>query len=261
MESGSQRAHHSRRSRVRSVSVAQITSGVHRLGTEWVNWYLVESDSQVTVVDTAMPGYYPELEPALRSIGREIHDIGAIVLTHSHNDHVGCAERLRSETGARVLAPAGEAAVIRGEAKPGQPAGMVSNLWRPVLIRFMLHAGRNGGAKFQPVAELTSYEAGDSLDVPGSPRAISTPGHSPAHHSLHFPEHGVLFTGDAMASVSWISGRTDPQLHPFGEDRARMPAALDALEPLEADVVAFGHGEPFRGSPAAAVASARGRIE
>jgi glyoxylase-like metal-dependent hydrolase (beta-lactamase superfamily II) len=190
-----------------------------------------------------------------------MHDIEAVVLTHSHNDHVGCAERLRSETRARVLAPSGEAAVVRGEAKPGQPAGFLSNLWRPVLIRFTLHAGRNGGAKFKPVAELATYEGGDEvLDVPGRPRAISTPGHSPAHHSLHFAEHGVLFTGDAMASVSWISGSTDPQLHPFGEDRERMPIALDALASLDADVVAFGHGEPFRGSPAAAVGSARERM-
>lgn len=242
---------------MRPVNVAQIAPGVHRLGTEWVNWYLVEDDSKVTVVDTAMPGYYAQLMPALRSIGRTMQDIEAVVLTHSHNDHVGCGARLRSETGARVLAPAGETAVVRGEAKPGQPAGMVPNLWRPVLIRFMLHAIRNGGAKFEPVDQLVTYEPEDSLDIPGRPRAVSTPGHSPAHHSLHFHDHGVLFAGDAMASVSWISGSTEPQLHPFGEDRARMPAALDALEPLEADVVAFGHGEPFRGSPAAAVASAR----
>lgn len=66
-------------------------------------------------------------------------------------------------------------------------------------------------------------------------------------------------TGDAMASVAWLSGSTEPQLHPFGEDRERMPAALAALEPLDAEVVAFGHGEPFRGSPAAAVARARAR--
>jgi glyoxylase-like metal-dependent hydrolase (beta-lactamase superfamily II) len=242
---------------VAAVSAPQIAPGVYRLGTEWVNWYLVESDSKLTVVDTAMPGYYPQLAHGLRAIGRKADDIEAVVLTHSHNDHVGCVERIRAETGARVLAPAGEAAVVRGEAKGGQPAGLISNLWRPVLLRFMVHAARSGGAKFEPVAELDTYAGGESLEIPGNPRAISTPGHSPAHHSLHFPEHGVLFTGDAMASVSWISGRTDPQLHPFGEDRASMPAALDALEPLEADVVAFGHGEPFRGSPAAAVASAR----
>lgn len=235
----------------------QIAAGVHRLGTEWINWYMVESDTGITIVDTGVPGYYSQLEPALRSIGRGMHDIEAVVLTHSHNDHVGCAERLRSESGARVLAPAEETAVVRGEAKPGQPAGFMSNIWRPVLIRFTLHAGRNGGAKFEPVTEVTPYAASDRLDVPGNPRAISTPGHSPDHHSLHFPEHGVLFAGDAMASVAWVSGSTSPQLHPFGEDRARMPAALDALETVDAEVVAFGHGDPYRGSPATAVASAR----
>lgn len=242
---------------VRGVSATEIAPGVHRLGTEWVNWYLVESGGKVTVVDTGIPGYYPQFEPALREIGRGPQDIEAIVLTHCHNDHVGCAEQIRSETGARVFAPPGEAAIVRGEAKPGQPAGLISNLWRPVLVRFMFHAVGNGGAKVPSVAELSTYQDAEALDVPGSPRPIPTPGHSPDHHSLHFPEHGVLFTGDAMASVSWVSGSTDPQLHPFGEDRARMPAALDALEPLEADVVAFGHGEPYRGSPAAAVAAAR----
>ena len=235
---------------------SEVAPGVHRLGTEWVNWYLVESDAKVTVVDTAMPGYLPQLEPALRSIGRTMNDIEAVVLTHCHNDHVGCVSRIRSESGARVLTPAGEVDIVRGEARPGQPAGFISNLWRPVLMRFLVHAGRNGGAKFEPVDEAVPYEAGP-LDVPGRPQAVSTPGHSPAHHSLQFPEHGVLFAGDAMASVSWTSGSTEPQLHPFGEDRARMPASLAALEPLDADVVAFGHGDPFRGSPAVAVARAR----
>ena len=239
------------------MKAAEIAPGVYRLGTRWVNWYLVESDSGLTVVDAAMPGYYPQLEPALQALDRSANDIAAVVLTHGHNDHVGCVERIRAESNARVLAPAGEAGVIRGEEKPGQPAGVVSNLWRPTLIQFMVHAGRNGGAKFEPVPELSTYGDGEVLGAPGDPRAIATPGHSPDHHSLHFPEHGVLFTGDAMASVSWVSGSTDPQLHPFGEDRDRMPAALDSIERLEADVVAFGHGEPFRGSPAAAVASAR----
>lgn len=239
------------------MSATEIAPRVLRLGTEWVNWYAVEDGGRVTIVDTAMPGYYEQLEPALASLGRNVGDVEAIVITHHHLDHVGCAERLRAATGSRVLVPRGEAAQVRGERKPGQPAGLMTNLWRPVLLRFLVHAVRNGGARFEPVRSVETYSDGEELDVPGAPRAIATPGHSPDHHSLHFPNDGVLLTGDAMASVGWVSGSTEPQLHPFGEQRERMPASLDALAPLPADVVAFGHGEPYRGTPAEAVARAR----
>lgn len=235
----------------------EIAPGVHRLGSEWVSWYLVEADGKLTVVDTGFAGYYPQLEPALSTIGRSPGDIEAVLLTHHHGDHLGCAERIRAETGARVLGPEVEAAWIRGEGKAPQPAGLTTNAWRPAMVRFLVHAIRNGGARIESVTRLETYGEGDVLDVPGRPRAIPTPGHSAGHHSFHFDEHGVLFTGDAMASVSWVSGSTEPQLHPFGEDRKRMPAALDALEPVSAELVAFGHGEPFRGTPAEAVARAR----
>jgi glyoxylase-like metal-dependent hydrolase (beta-lactamase superfamily II) len=231
-----------------------IAPGVHRLGTEWVNWYLVEAEDGLTLIDGAVPGYLPQLDSLLSELGRPVEEIAAIVLTHTHNDHLGCVEAVRRRSGARVLVPAGELAVAAGEAKPGQPDGIVSNLWRPVLWRFMIHALRNGGASYEPIAETEPYAAADRpLDVPGRPLPVSTPGHSPDHHALLFGDHGVLFAGDAMASVSWTSGHEGPQIHPFGEDRERMPATLEALRPLDATLVAFGHGDPHAGSPAEAV--------
>jgi hypothetical protein len=44
---------------------------------------------------------------------------------------------------------------------------------------------------------------------------------------------------------------------PFSYDNARMLASLDALERVDAGLTLFGHGEPWTGGPAAAVARAR----
>ena len=43
----------------------------------------------------------------------------------------------------------------------------------------------------------------------------------------------------------------------YNVDNAGASEALSRIEPLEADVIGFGHGDPWRGGPAAAVAAAR----
>ena len=44
-----------------------LADGVVRLGTRFVNWYLVADDDGVTIVDAGVPGYRPQLEPGLRA--------------------------------------------------------------------------------------------------------------------------------------------------------------------------------------------------
>src|SRR4051812_41324778 len=80
-----------------------VAPGVQRIGTSLVNWYVVEDGGRVTVVDAALPRYRPQLDDALGAIGRTIRDVEAVVLTHAHPDHVGCADKIRSDAGARVL--------------------------------------------------------------------------------------------------------------------------------------------------------------
>jgi glyoxylase-like metal-dependent hydrolase (beta-lactamase superfamily II) len=234
-------------------SIQPITDGVYRLGTEWVGWYLIVDDA-VTIVDCGFPGYYDQLPSALAELDRPPGSVAAVVITHYHNDHVGSAERIRAETGATVYVPAGDAEGVRSGKVP-LPGGLAASLWRPSMMRYMAHAVRNGGAGMTPVKELRTYEDGEELA--GGLRAVHTPGHTAGHCSLLDERRGVLFAGDALATVSFLSGETGPRAMPFNEDTAQARESLSRLEPLSAGVVVVGHGDPFEGTPAEAVAAAR----
>jgi glyoxylase-like metal-dependent hydrolase (beta-lactamase superfamily II) len=238
--------------------VEQVADGLYRLGTDWVGWYLCDVDGAVTVVDCGFSGYFEQLPAALSELGRSLDAVAAVVLTHYHSDHVGSAERIRRETGATVFAPAGDAAGVQSGKVP-IPGGMAPNLWRPRMMRYMAHAVRNGGAKVTPVGETRTYSDGDVLDVPGDLRAVHTPGHTGGHCSLLAEGMGVLLTGDALGTVSFLSGERGPQLLPFNEDAGRARDSLSRLEGLSASVVVVGHGAPFEGTPADAVERARSR--
>jgi glyoxylase-like metal-dependent hydrolase (beta-lactamase superfamily II) len=238
----------------------RVADGVYRLGTEWVGWYLCQSDGQVTVVDCGFPGYFEQLPRGLSELGLSLDAVAAIVLTHYHGDHVGAAERIRTETGAPVFAPAGDVDGVAGVAKVPTPGGMLASLWRPRMMRFIAHATANGGARQIPVSDVRGYDDGERLGVPGGLRAVHTPGHTGGHCSLLAADHGVLFAGDALTAASFLTGESGVRVHPFNEDAGRARESLENLEALPADVVVFGHGAPFVGAPAEAVAEARARL-
>jgi glyoxylase-like metal-dependent hydrolase (beta-lactamase superfamily II) len=233
----------------------QVADGVYRLGTEWVGWHLIVDDA-VTVVDCGFPAYHDQLPNALAELGRSLDSVAAVVLTHYHPDHVGSAERIRAETDATVYAPSGDAEGISGGKVP-LPGGMASSLWRPRTIRYMAHASRSRATRVSPVGELRTYEDGEVLAAPGGLRAVHTPGHTGGHCSLLAESAGVLFAGDALATISLVNGRTGPQLLSFNEDATKARESLSRLARLAASKVVVGHGGPFEGTPAEAVDAAR----
>lgn len=232
----------------------QVAEGIERIHERYINFFLVEEAGRVVVVDTGMPGNWDLLLAGLGRIGRTLGDVEAVLLTHAHSDHVGLAERLRREAPAPVRIHADDLPYLLAGRRPAgtAPPGVTRT-----LLGVLVYALRKGGLRLPPVAEATTFADGDILDLPGSPRVVFTPGHSPGHCALHLPARDALIVGDALSTWSPVTGETGPQLSPFQTDLDLTVASLARLEELPAAVVLPGHGEPFVGSPAEAVRLAR----
>jgi len=113
--------------------------------------------------------------------------IDAILITHTHFDHVGAVAALARHTGAPVYCPALELEIL---------------------------ADLDGYFSATGFGPFESYEAeevlagGERLELAGLELEVCfTPGHSPGHLSYALPEHEALFSGDVLFAGS--VGRVD----------------------------------------------------
>lgn len=232
----------------------ELGPGIHRLGDDVVNSYLIVEGTNVTIVDAGLPGYWTALPIALSSIGRSMQDVRAVILTHGHSDHIGFAELARRR-GVDVGIHEADAPLAKGEI-PNPARGLGPFRPRP-LLGFLWWAARHGGLRPQALKDVATFGDGVVLDVPGSPRVTLVPGHTPGSVAYHFVDHGAVFVGDALATYAVTTGVRGPQIAPFTADRAAALASLDRLASIPARLVLPGHGPAWTGGVEAAIVAAR----
>lgn len=153
------------------------------LGSIGTNCYLVRADRTAPDAVVIDPGAdATEIRLALAGAGASC---AAILLTHSHYDHIGALAELAEGTGAPVWLPEGELDVFR---RPNDFYGGYG-----VSIR-----GYEG--------EATLLSGGETAEAAGlSFQVAAVPGHSPGHVAYY--ADGCLFSGDVLFAGS--VGRTD----------------------------------------------------
>jgi glyoxylase-like metal-dependent hydrolase (beta-lactamase superfamily II) len=148
------------------------------------------------------PGEEPEkLLAAVEGLG--IESVAAILVTHTHFDHIGAVAPVARATGAPVYCP---------------------ELERQVLANIMDYVPWPGFGPFESYEADHTVSGGETLELADlAIEVIFTPGHSPGHVTYAIRDENALFSGDVLFQGS--VGRVDL---PGGD----WPTLLSSIETL-----------------------------
>lgn len=204
--------------------------------------YLWRDGTDLTLIDAGDVDSAAAIEDAIRTLGLDPAGIRRIVITHGHRDHYGAAQELADRHGAEIIAHALDAPVVRGERPVPEPD----------LLDWELPLWEHGLTvpEAPPTRVDREVTGGEVLPFGDGARVVHAPGHTAGSIAIHLPLHGVLFTGDTVASVERV------MLGVFNVDRAEAAATFRRLAALAPRTVCVGHGDPLTENAAAEMAAA-----
>lgn len=182
---------------------------VGRVDLGFVSAYILARDGEAAIVDTGVSGSARQIESGLASLGLGWDNVGHVILTHLHGDHIGSLDEVMA------AAPAAS-----GYAGTGDVERITST---------------------RPLAPLNDGDRVFDLDI------IATPGHTPGHIAVYDPVGGTLIAGDALNGGDAMNGEAgtvsgaNPQ---FTSDVQTADASIRKLAQLTFERVYFGHGSP-----------------
>jgi glyoxylase-like metal-dependent hydrolase (beta-lactamase superfamily II) len=237
-------------------------AGIHRIAVPTpfavgrVNVYLIEDDP-LTLVDAGPNSgtSFDVLQRGVEELGHSLEEIGLVIVTHHHIDHLGLVGLVASRSGADVAAL--EAAVPYVE-RFSEEAEADDQFAREIMLRHGIsedvasalgtvsRAFRAWGAR----ADVTrALRDGETLEL--RDRSLSVhhrPGHSPTDTVFLDSARKLLIGADhLLAHISSNPLLTRP-LEGDGERPRALVAYLESLRStaqMDIELVLPGHGEPI----------------
>jgi hydroxyacylglutathione hydrolase len=156
----------------------------------------------------------PRILAAIEELGVKVE---AILLTHTHFDHVGAVAPVAKATGAPVY---------------------VSEIERPVLADIMSYVPFPGFGPYESYEADHTLKGGEKLELAGFEiDVLFTPGHSPGHLTYSIPGESAIFSGDVLFQGS--VGRVDL---PGGDWETLLGSIGTLVESLPEDTTVYpGH--------------------
>jgi glyoxylase-like metal-dependent hydrolase (beta-lactamase superfamily II) len=174
----------------------QTLNGIYLLDTQHLGFtgtvgvYVLPGDDGFALIETGPGSTLSTVKQGLASLGLELTNLKAVLVTHIHLDHAGAAGQLVSETGATLYVHE------RGAAHLIDPSRLLSSAERIYGDRMKPLWGRMLPA---PQENVIALKGGERFNLLGHTiKVLYTPGHA-SHHVTFLLNGEAMFTGDAAA--------------------------------------------------------------
>jgi len=202
----------------------QITENIH--GFMWksmtannCNTYLIEGPTRI-LIDPGHTRLFDHVLQGLLKLDLGLEDIGLIICTHAHPDHIEAAQEFKKTAAMTTLHHKAWHFIKTMAPNVRASLGFGSNTIEP---DFFLKEG-----------DISI----NNVDL----KILHTPGHSPGSISLYLPDQKLLFTGDLVFKGG--IGRTDLP----GGNGALLKESLKRMSGLDIEWLLPGHGDIICGA-------------
>ncbi|MFH1726228.1 MAG: MBL fold metallo-hydrolase [Elusimicrobiota bacterium] len=214
----------------------RIAEGLYQLEAGgFVNAYLIVGSADLTLVDAGHSRSAGALAAELRDNAFDLRDIGRVVVTHAHADHVGGLRFLLGKHPIKVHAHPGDIPVLTGKA-PARRLNGFKGFCLGFLHEHLL--------PWLPVEMVIPAEPGRPLRGIPQWQILHTPGHTVGSLSLFHPVKQILVCGDALSNRG---GKLHLPEECFNEDPEALRLSVGKLSELDCDTLCCGHGPVLRG--------------